>query len=544
MNIKITLWCCGILLLPACQLQAQFHLNGDATQFNDTCWTLTSAQFNKAGSIWNLDKINLNNSFQVIMELQFGCKDADGADGILFGFQPISTSIGQTGEGLGFQGVSPSIGIEFDTWQNGNLSDPAYDHIAISKNGNLDHSSTSNLDGPIQANPVNPNIEDCNWHKLRVNWDAPNRTLEVWFDCSLRLSYTGDIVQEVFNGDPWVFWGFTAATGGASNLQQVCYSYTTFLDGFEDVTICPGGQYQLRVGGGVKYQWSPSTGLSNPSISNPIAAPAETTTYIVEVTDACNNPFYDSITVFVDGDTVFFDLGPDTSLCEGQLLQLDATSFALDTVTYQWASGQTTPGLQVSQPGYYAVTVTLDHYCVSDDRIGVSFIPTPQGGLLGPDTVLCLEQVLELDLGNSGSFDFIWEDGSTLPDRSLSSPGIYSVRVSNVCGEAVSDIRVGFEDCRQVYFPNAFSPDGDGINDSFLPFDGGDVGRIHYLGVFDRWGGLVHEARDFLPNDFSKGWDGMVDGKAAMAGVYTWLARVEFRDGYLQWLQGDVHLLR
>ena len=547
--MKATLHLANILL-SVCLLfftqlaQAQFHLNGSAVQLNDTCWTLTPAEYNQAGSIWNLDKINLNNSFQVIMDLQFGCKDADGADGILFGFQPLSTSVGQTGEGIGFQGVTPSLGIEFDTWQNNNLSDPAYDHIAISKNGNLNHNSSSNLAGPIQANATKPNIEDCNWHKLRVDWDAATTTLDVWFDCDLRLTYSGDLVNEIFSGDPWVFWGFTSATGGANNLQQVCYSYTTFLDGFDDVVICPGGQYQLKVGGGTKYKWTPVTGLSNPNIPNPIAAPEETTTYLVEVTDACSNPFFDSITVFIDGDTVFFDLGLDTTICEGQPLRLDATSFGTDTVAYQWSSGQYTPSLDVQQSGFYSVTVTIDNYCVADDRVGVTVIPLPKASSLGQDTVLCLEQILELDASVSGDFDYLWDNGSTLPNLTVETPGRYAVRISNECGEATANIDVGFEDCRQVYFPNAFSPNNDGINDVFLPFDGDDVGVVRFFRVYDRWGGLVFSNENFQPNDFANGWNGLIRGRKASQGVYVWLAQVEFRDGKVELLAGDVVLLK
>ena len=531
------------LLFHASETLAQFHLNGSAVQINDTCWTLTPDELWQSGSIWNVDKVNLNNSFQVIMELKFGCRDGDGADGILFGLQPVSTSIGQQGEGIGFQGVSPSIGIEFDTWQNTNLNDPTYDHISISKNGNLNHNSTSNLAGPVQANATNPNIEDCNWHKLRVNWDAQIQTLEIWFDCDLRLSYTGDIVNEVFGGDPNVFWGFTSATGGARNLHQVCYSYTTFLDGFKDVVICPGGQFQLKLSGGVKYKWTPATGLSNPNIANPIAAPQETTTYAVEVTDACNNPFFDSLTVFVDGDTVFFELGTDTLICEGQQLQLDATSYGTDTVTYLWSTGQTTPTVNALQTGLYTVTVTIDEYCVADDRVAVTVIPLPGVSLPG-DTTLCLEQTLSLDASTAIEQAYQWQDGTQGPFFTVTLPGRYTVSAFNFCGEVQAEISVFYEDCRQIYFPNAFTPNDDGINDVFLPFDGGDVAAVRVFKVFDRWGGLVFEAENFQPNDFDRGWDGRIFGRRANEGVYAWFAEVEFRDGVVEMLKGDVLLIR
>ena len=69
----------------------------------------------------------------------------------------------------------------------------------------------------------------------------------------------------------------------------------------------------------------------------------------------------------------------------------------------------------------------------------------------------------------------------------------------NKCGIASDQILVEFDDCNEIYIPNAFSPNGDGINDVLTIRDGGDTELIHFFRIFDRWGGLVHEAQDFLP---------------------------------------------
>ena len=295
-----------LFMLSCISLQAQFILNGNAIQTDNSCYRLTEPVNWSSGSIWSPQKINLNESFEVVMDIFLGCKDVDGADGIVFGFQPVSTSIGSAGGGIGFQGIVPSLGIEFDTWQNTNISDPAFDHIALIANGNLDHASASTLAGPTPASPDSPNIEDCNFHSLRVSWNAGLNLLSIYFDCSLRLMYQGDIVANIFGGDPEVFWGFTSATGGANNLHQVCFNYTSFLDQIPDVAMCPGGQVQLRATGGRSYTWTPAEGLSNPGIANPIASPTATTTYTVEVRDVCGIPFYDEVVVEVVGDFCFF----------------------------------------------------------------------------------------------------------------------------------------------------------------------------------------------------------------------------------------------
>jgi gliding motility-associated-like protein len=199
---------------------SQYILNGAATQNNCNCYTLTPAAFTQAGSVWNANKINLNNPFDFSFNVFLGCQDVNGADGIVFLLQPISTSIGSTGEGMGFMGITPSIGISLDTWQNLNLNDPVYDHISIQANGNPAHGS--DLAGPVQASSSSDNIEDCQWHIFRITWDPVTQWLRAYFDDHLRVEAQVNIIGTIFNNDPNVFWGFTAATGGANNLQQFC----------------------------------------------------------------------------------------------------------------------------------------------------------------------------------------------------------------------------------------------------------------------------------------------------------------------------------
>ncbi|HET9744264.1 MAG TPA: hypothetical protein VFP97_01045, partial [Chitinophagaceae bacterium] len=67
---------------------SQYILNGSATQNSCNCYTLTPAQFTQAGSVWNSNKINLNNPFDFWFNVYLGCQDVNGADGIVFMLQP------------------------------------------------------------------------------------------------------------------------------------------------------------------------------------------------------------------------------------------------------------------------------------------------------------------------------------------------------------------------------------------------------------------------------------------------------------------------
>ncbi|HMQ61944.1 MAG TPA: gliding motility-associated C-terminal domain-containing protein [Flavilitoribacter sp.] len=536
---RLTLPVFGLLLI-ANGLTAQFYLNGDAFQRNDTCYQLTYEVNNSVGSIWNPVKINLNNSFDVVLEVMLGCKDANGADGLVFGFQPVSTSIGQGGGSIGFGGVAPSLGVEIDTWQNTDLADPTFDHIAVIKNGNLAHSGPNNLAGPVQAKAGQNNIEDCKMHDFRVNWDAGQKKLDVYFDCELRLSYTGDIVRDIFFGDPEVYWGFTSATGGFNNVHQVCIRYTTFLNQLQDVVVCPGGHLQLNVPGGVRYQWSPPDGLSDPTSPSPIVSPVQTTHYEVTVWDSCDRPFKDDVTVSVAGDSVFFDLGQDTVLCDLNTLTLDVTT---PTAQYQWQDGSIGPTKLVQFPGFYSVTVTrTDTICMAEDRIQVDYKYLPVFNL-GPDTTLCVGDIIFLNASVPGA-DNLWSNGSTGDTILVGQEGPVTLAMTNYCGTATDQVYISYEDCRDIFLPNAFSPNDDGINDRFYPQDGGDVTDIYLLRIFDRWGNQVFENSDFLPNDPNSGWNGQFRGKPAAQGMYVYFLEVRFRDRTRQRISGEVYLLR
>src|SRR5438477_9892174 len=110
---------------------SQYILNGSATQNTCNCYTLTTEVQFDSGSVWNANKINLENSFDFHFNVYLGCLDFTGADGIVFILQQKSGQIGTAGEGMGFEGVSPSVGISLDTWQNANRHDPWFDHISI-----------------------------------------------------------------------------------------------------------------------------------------------------------------------------------------------------------------------------------------------------------------------------------------------------------------------------------------------------------------------------------------------------------------------------
>jgi gliding motility-associated-like protein len=224
-----------VLPLPA----QTYILNGNATQNSCNCYTLTQTDNYQRGSVWNSNKINLTQPFDFWFNVYLGCKDGDGADGIVFILQTVPNSIGLPGGGMGFLGVNPSIGVALDTWQNFDSNDPSYDHISIQANGSIMHGA--DLAGPVSAMPGGGNIEDCQWHIFRIAWDPVGKWLRAYFDDSLRVQAQVDLRASIFVNNQDVYWGFSAATGGANNLHQFCTALNPgFKTQFVNNTTCIG----------------------------------------------------------------------------------------------------------------------------------------------------------------------------------------------------------------------------------------------------------------------------------------------------------------
>ena len=199
-----------------------FRLDGDARKSGADCITLTPDYQWASGSIWYKKAITLKSSFEMQLRVLLGCKDGDGADGMVFVFHPYAERTGYRGEGMGFAGLEPAIGIEIDTWQNEHLGDPWQDHIAILRDGSVFHGY--NLAGPQRI----ANIEDCREHDLNIQWSVGTKTLSVRLDGQEVISLKRDLVKTIFRGKDKVYWGVTSATGNYNNRQAVCFEKLDF----------------------------------------------------------------------------------------------------------------------------------------------------------------------------------------------------------------------------------------------------------------------------------------------------------------------------
>lgn len=280
-----------------CDKIKKFTMNGDTYQNGEACFIITENKASKSGSVWSNFKIDLVDDFTVEFDLYMGA-NIGGADGVVFAMQGSCTSAGGSGSSLGYGGINNSLGIEFDTYENGDKSDPVSDHVAIVSNGDPDHGSSTNLAGPYDTG----NLEDNAWHSVVIDWFSGTNTLRITFDGTPILSYTGDVITDQFAGDSQVFWGLTGGTGALYNEQKVCISsYPQNSTEMNDTSICATCTVDVEVASGANsYTWLPDDGtVSNTTAYNPTLSPTETTEYTCLIEDGCGNVLTNKFTVFV-----------------------------------------------------------------------------------------------------------------------------------------------------------------------------------------------------------------------------------------------------
>ena len=386
-----------------------YFINGDAGGIGGNCYQLTDAVNDQNGAIWYSDLIDISQAFEINFMAYFG--DQDGADGIVFVLQTAgNTALGSTGQNMGFGGFSPSLGVEFDTYYNNNITSPdeiSSDHISIDINGDVQN---------VIAGAVNANenmwgsaldIEDDTDYPIKITWDPTTHTMEVWFDCELRLTLNNyDMQTLIFGGSNMVYWGFTASTGGLNNLQKVCIDDNIFT--VEDtVYVCQGESVQLDVTGSPShtYTWSPATNIDDIHSQTPMVWPSVNTTYTVTYDDYCGNQQTDDVVVIVYP-VPQPDLGVDEAICQGASINLDAGTWN----SYLWSSGTTNQTETFTGAGTYSVTVTNSDGCEGSDDIIVTEL-TPPSIDAGADVSVCSGGATILTATGSGTYQ--WSTNET-----------------------------------------------------------------------------------------------------------------------------------
>ena len=292
--------------------------------------------------------------------------------------------------------------------------------------------------------------------------------------------------------------------------------------------------------------------------------------------NATLNPYYFFDNLILASTSAFeFEIATTTHPCADDFTLQVA---AYDSLQYQWYKdgiallGETGPSLQVQTgEGQYQVRIlsetecklakpyihqlpysfeTIDEIiCESEDYYFNGATLNEAGTYIDTlkttdncDSIVWLNLTIQSEKIDSIQAKILKGESYNLGSYQYQLPGQYLATFETIIGcDSIIFLDLDFYD---IYIPNAFSPNDDGINDFFSIFAGEELVNINQLSIFDRWGSLVYRGQDLAKNNYASGWDGSFKGKNSTTGVYTYLVEVLLDDGKERTLSGSVLLIR
>ena len=320
--------------------------------------------------------------------------------------------------------------------------------------------------------------------------------------------------------------------------------------------MCGGDSVQLYSTGGIggaSFTWSPTHGLSDPNSANPLASPDTTTTYTVVVAEGgCSDTLSVQLSVIPRPDASYVN-----SLSEGCIPHVvNFIQNSQNDIHYIWNFGDSTPVSNepnathiYETAGTFNVTLTVVNSggCASTfSGEHIVALDTPKVGFTS-DPAYPVELALpitQVQFTNTSvnAVRSLWDFGDGImaedlhPGHTFTGEGTYFVTLTvenafGCTGRTVGGPYVVVTP--ELFIPNVFSPNGDGINDVFLPEYTGS--QPYNLSVFDRWGATMYQG-----NNRTMGWDGNTTaGQEAPDGVYFYLVKVGGKE-----YTGNVTLMR
>ncbi len=340
-----------------------------------------------------------------------------------------------------------------------------------------------------------------------------------------------------------------------------------------DTTVCNGTCTQLNATGSVSYTWSPSIGLSDTTIANPIACPTLTTTYVVAGIDTNNCTSTDTVVITVNpsfqnvqtvsicqGDSVF--LAGNFQNSSGQYIDSLSTILGCDSliitnlIVNPTFNDSTTisicQGDSIFLDGSFQhnsgiFTDSLQSIASCDSVVTTNLIVNPSPSIIASNDTT-IEACGSIQLNANGGISYLWSPSTGLSCTScpnpVASPIITTSYVvsgtTNGCSNK-DTIIVVVEGSSTLIIPNVFTPNQDGINDGFN-FSGGCLNAVNKK-IFNRWGQLLFES-----NQIAEEWNGRTKaGEKAPEGTYFYIftiSLIENGNETTKIFKGTVTLLR
>lgn len=322
-----------------------------------------------------------------------------------------------------------------------------------------------------------------------------------------------------------------------------------------DTFRCYGNSVMLTAGGAEDYSWSPSRGLSCTQCRQPVASPDSTITYSVTGTSVHGCTGSDQVTVQV----VYpfsINVSPPDTVCTGESLLMyagGADSFYWTPAVNRMSPNFSLVNAQPSTTTTYRVTGRDRFHCFSETKdIPVKVYPIPavdagndisipSGGTADLMPTVSSD-VTEVTWSPTGSIYRSTYPGISVKPRETTE---YLVEVSNEGGCRARDQITVFVTCdgANVFIPNTFSPNHDGMNDVFY-VRGKGLFKIRSVRIFNRWGEMIFDRSEVTPNNMNEGWDGTYKGRPLTPDVYVYAIELTCENNGSMLLKGNVALMR
>lgn len=228
-------------------------------------------------------------------------------------------------------------------------------------------------------------------------------------------------------------------------------------------------------------------------------------------------------------------LGADRDLCSNETLTLSPGVFT----NYSWQNNATTDKISVTAAGKYWVEVTNQFNCKASDTLVVkSILPAPVNFLNERDSICSYDRLEIMPFSTFENYN--WSTGDAGQKLQVVQPGLYWLTVTDKLGcKGTDSITVYAKQCKPgVYFPTAFTPNADGLNDIYKPMLYGVLKQYRFA-VYNRWGKEL-----FHTNDPAKGWDGRVAGVQQQNVVFVWSCTYQLEGGALKTERGTMLLIQ
>lgn len=348
---------------------------------------------------------------------------------------------------------------------------------------------------------------------------------------------------------------------GCTDIDSVTITVTYLAVTLNDALVCVGDTVQILAQSTTanSYKWSPSSYLSNANIAEPLSFPPRDTKYTINVSDAQNCKSSGLDTLWVRTKSFDMYVTKDTSICRGIYSILSAKG----ALSYLWDKSSGTVQClnvrcdsvkitQTSELQKYTVTGIGTNGCKDTDTISARLRPN-----LVPEINFeynqerCIGSPTQFK-GKITNFDFtcfspklIWDFGDNTSDTILNpihlykKEGEYTVTLS-LNGAVPTSKNLTFlhqDSClKNIYIPNTFTPNGDGIND-LLFVRGINIRKVKFY-LYNNLGERV-----FVTEDLFKGWDGYFRGQKQTSQVFVYYCEAIFYDGSKAIKEGNITLL-